>query len=98
MKPHLKNLLKAAEKIASTVEKRMRHELELLVKSNVMSPIEARHILRAAIAEAKRERSRVKEFVKAELKRELRKAKPLIKKALAKKKKQFAAYRRKRKN
>lgn len=97
MKPHLKKLLKVAEKIAGVVEKRMKHELDALVKSKIISPTESRHILKAAIAEAKRERARVKAFVAAELKRELKKAKPFIKKALAKKKKQFEAYRKKRK-
>ncbi len=92
----LDKVLKIAEKVSEVAEARIRNELNALAKSGLVSRKEARQLLKAALKEAKKEKQRIRQFIEAELKRELRKAKPLIKKALAKKKKQFEAYRKRR--
>jgi hypothetical protein len=97
MPGNLDKILRAAEKVADIAEKRIRMELGALAKSGLMSREDARKLLKIAVKEAKHEKERVRKFIETELKRELKKAKPLIKKALAKKKKQFLQYRKKRK-
>ncbi len=92
----IKALLTLTEKATAFAEKRVRKELDALAKSGLISRKEARAALKLAAREAKREQKRIRTFIKAELKRELRKAKPLIKKALARKKKQFERYRTRR--
>ncbi|MEM4240042.1 MAG: hypothetical protein QXM31_01920 [Candidatus Woesearchaeota archaeon] len=96
MRKDIDKIVVLAAKIAGLAEKKVRKELSRLQKSRLVSRKEARQLLKAALKEAEQERHRVKKFIEAELKRELRKAKPLIKKALAKKKKQFLSYRKKR--
>lgn len=86
--------LKLAEKMMPAVAKRTRKEMDTLAKSGFISKKEARQILKAAMAEAKREEKRMRAFITAELKREAKKAKPIIRKALAKKKRQFARYKK----
>lgn len=98
MGKNLNRALKLAEKIVGMTEHRVRRELDALAKSGIISTKDAKQILKAAVKEAKKEQQRVRAFITAELKRELAKAKPVIKNALAKKKKQFAAYRKKRKH
>lgn len=93
----IERILSIAEKAAMMAERRIRKELAALTRSGVISKAEARQLLKAAIREANAERKRVQAFIKAELTRELRKAKPLIKKVLAKKRQQFARYRTLRK-
>jgi Asp-tRNA(Asn)/Glu-tRNA(Gln) amidotransferase B subunit len=85
-----------AGKIAELAEKRARKELDALAKSGLISRKDAKQALKLAMKEAEAEKRRIRKFVEAELKRELKKAKPLIKKALAKKKKQFLKYRRRK--
>ena len=85
--------LKLAQKMAPTIAKRTRKELNALATSGLISRKEARQILRAAMQEARKEEKRMRTFIASELKRELKKAKPLVKKALAKKREQFARYR-----
>ena len=89
--------LKLAEKMMPTVARRTRKELDALARSGFISKKEAKQILAAAMKEAKREEKRMRAFIAAEMKREIKKAKPLIKKTLAKKKKQFEKYRKMRK-
>lgn len=96
MAGNLEKILRIAAKTAIFAEQRMKKELDALVKSGLISRKDARDALKLAVKEAKSERERFRKFIEAELKRELRKAKPLIKKALAKKKKQFISYRKKR--
>ncbi len=86
-----------AGKIAELAEKKARKELNALAKSGLISRKDAKAVLKLAMKEAEAEKRRIRRFVEAELKRELKKAKPLIKKALAKKKKQFLNYGKKRK-
>lgn len=93
----LERVLKLSAKAALIAEQRMRKELGALAKSGLMSREDARKLLKIAVKEAKHERHRIRKFIESELKRELRKAKPMIRKALAKKKKQFMQYRKKRK-
>jgi len=97
MPGNLDKILKAAEKVADIAEKRIRMELGALAKSGIISKKDAKQLISAAAKEARQEKERVRKFIETELKRELKKAKPLIKKALAKKKKQFLQYRKKRK-
>jgi Asp-tRNA(Asn)/Glu-tRNA(Gln) amidotransferase B subunit len=97
MGKNLDKVLRIAEKVSEIAEVRIRKELNALAKSGLVSRKEAKQLLKAALKEAEKERHRVRKFIEAELKRELRKAKPLVKKALAKKKKQFSEYRKKRK-
>ena len=97
MRKSLKALLTLTEKATSFAEKRVRKELGALTKSGLISKKDAKHALKLAAKEAKREQHRIRKFIEAELKRELKKAKPLIRKALAKKRKQFEQYRKRRK-
>jgi hypothetical protein len=97
MAGNLEKVLKVVAKTAIFAEQRMKKELDALAKSGLISKKDAKQALKLAVKEAKSERERFRKFIEAELKRELRKAKPLVKKALAKKKKQFLAYRKKRK-
>lgn len=90
-------IIKLAEKMAKVAEQRLRKEMTALAKSGVLSRAEAKKLLAGAIREAEREEKRIRKFITSELKRELRKAKPAIKKAVARKKKQFESYRKARK-
>lgn len=92
----LTSVLKLAEKVAKVTEQRVKKELATLAKSGLLSKTEAKQLLKSAGREAEREEKRIRKFIVAELKRELRKAKPAIKKALARKKKQFEKYRKRR--
>ena len=96
MAKKLSQALKLAEKIASFTKQRIKKELDALAKSGIISRKEARQMLKTAAAEARREEKRIRTFITNELKRELKKAKPAIKRALAKKKKQFESYRKRR--
>jgi len=93
---NLDRILRLAEKVTAVAEQQIRKELDKLVKSRIISTGEARSLLKAAVKEARAEQKRVRQFVMSELKRELAKAKPVIKKAIAKKRKQFESYRKKR--
>ncbi len=93
MKKNLNALLKLTEKATSFAEQRVRKELGALAKSGLISRKDARAALKLAAREAKQEQQRIRKFIIAELKREFTKAKPLIKKVLAKKRKQFEQYR-----
>jgi len=97
MKQNLKQLLKLAEKVAAAVEKKVKKEVDVLARSGIISKKEGKRLLNAVLREAQAERKRVQTFIAAELKRELAKAKPKIKQLLAKKKKQFESYRKRRK-
>lgn len=97
MGKHLHQIVKLAEKMAKVAEQRLRKEMTALAKSGVLSRAEAKKLLAGAIREAEREEKRIRKFITSELKRELRKAKPAIKKAVARKKKQFESYRKTRK-
>jgi hypothetical protein len=97
MGKNLNRVLKIAERVTAIAEQRIRKELGAMVKSRIISASEARSLLKAAVKEARAEQTRVRQFVMAELKRELAKAKPMIKKAVSKKRKQFESYRKKRK-
>jgi hypothetical protein len=97
MAKRISKVVKLAEKLAAKAEKRMRTELGALAKSGIISRGEAKQILKAAAREAAREEKRIRAFIISELKRELKKAKPAIKKTLARKKKQFESYRKRRK-
>jgi hypothetical protein len=97
MGKNLDRMLRLAERIADIAERRIKKELDALVRSKVISTMEARQLLRAAVREARQEQHRVRKFVAAELKRELARARPVVQKALAKKRKQFASYRKRRK-
>lgn len=97
MKKHLKALLALTEKATAFAEKRVRKELNTLAKSGLISRKDARAALKLAAREAKQEQQRIRKFIVTELKREFTRAKPLIKKALAKKRKQFEDYRARRK-
>jgi len=96
MNRKLKRIIQAAARIAEFAEAKAKKELYYLRKSGLVSRKEAKALLNAVLREAEQEKRRIKKFIEAELKRELRKAKPLVKKALAKKKKQFEAYRKRR--
>jgi polyhydroxyalkanoate synthesis regulator phasin len=96
MKQNLKQLLKLAEKVTSAVENRVKKEADALVKSGIISRTDGKKLLSAALREAQAERKRVQAFIKQELRRELAKAKPKVKQILAKKKKQFESYRKRR--
>ena len=97
MQKPLKKIVSASNKIVDLVQARLKKEVNALAKSKVISTKEAKQLLKAAAKEAQREKKRVQAFIKAELKRELKRAKPKIKKAVAKKRKQFESYRKKRK-
>lgn len=97
MGKHTHQVIKLAEKMAKVAEQRLRKEMTALAKSGVLSRAEAKKLLAGAIREAEREEKRIRKFITSELKRELRKAKPAIKKAVARKKKQFESYRKTRK-
>jgi polyhydroxyalkanoate synthesis regulator phasin len=97
MKQNLKQLLKLAEKVTSAVESRVKKEADALVKSGIISRTDGKKLLNAALREAQAERKRVQSFITAELRRELAKAKPKVRQILAKKKKQFESYRKRRK-
>ncbi len=98
MGKNINRILKVAEKVTALAQQRIRKELRALAKSGVISTKEARQLLKVAVKEAAQEQTRVRRFIAAELKRELAKAKPVIRKALAHKKKQFASYRKARKH
>lgn len=97
MKQNLNRILRFAEKAAHAVETCVKKEVETLAKSGMISKTEGKQLVSAALREARRERKRVQAFITKELKRELAKAQPKVKQLLAKKKKQFASYRKKRK-
>ena len=97
MKPTLYCVVRLAEKVAALAEQRVKKELTTLTKSGLLSTTEAKHVFHAGVREATRERKRVKQFILHEIKRELKKAQPRIKKLMAQKKQQFAAYRARRK-
>jgi hypothetical protein len=96
MAKRISKVVRLAEKLAAKAGQRVRKELGALAKSGIISKKEAKQILKAAAREAAREEKRVRAFIISELKRELKKAKPVIKKTLAKKRKQFESYRKKR--
>jgi hypothetical protein len=96
MAKRISKAVKLAEKLAAKAGQRVRKELGALAKSGIISKTEAKQILKAAAREAAREEKRIRAFIIAELKRELRKAKPVIKRTLAKKRKQFESYRKRR--
>ncbi|MEM4247421.1 MAG: hypothetical protein QXR48_03325 [Candidatus Woesearchaeota archaeon] len=98
MKNEIKKLVRIAGKIAELAEAKVKKELYHLQKSGLVSKKEAKQTMKLAIKEATAEKERIKKFIIAELKRELKKAKPLIRKELEKKRKQFAKYRKTRRH
>ena len=96
MGKNINRILKLANKVSKAAEQKIKKEINALVKSGLLTRPEARRLATSAIREANKERKRVQAFIKKELKKELSKAKPKIKKALARKKKQFASYKKKR--
>jgi hypothetical protein len=72
--------------------------LGALEKSGLINAKEAKQVLRIAAKEAGQEAIRIGRFVSGEIKKELKKAKPVVKKAIARKKQQFASYCRRRKS
>lgn len=83
MAKRARKAMRFGARIAAAAKNRLQKDVNMLVKSGIISRGEARKLASAIKSEIKAEKQRIKNFAKQELKRGLQKAKPLAKKALS---------------